>query len=159
MQDTAGNAPLSCSSAVSGSACIVGADRRLQLLTEVRDGAEYPVPVRNERQFHRVVEIHLARGHDALRNKIIQVLFTVPGERVNQPAYGCGLFNLVFEPNSPMLAAAVEFTVGQALTRWLGNEIVVEDVEATIGAELVTVEIVYALRQEQSRQSVRIQFR
>ena len=39
-----------------------------------------------------------------------------PGERVNQPAFGCGLVNLVFDPNNPILAAAVEFTAGQALT-------------------------------------------
>ena len=35
-----------------------------------------------------------------LRGKIIQVLFTAPGERVNQPEFGCGLFNLVFDPNN-----------------------------------------------------------
>ena len=60
-----------------------------------------------------------------LRGKIVQVLFTAPGERVNQPKFGCGLLNLVFDPNNTILAAAVEFTVGQALTRWLGEEIVV----------------------------------
>ena len=44
-----------------------------------------------------------------LRGKIIQVLFTAPGERVNQPEFGCGLFNLVFDPNNTILAAAMEF--------------------------------------------------
>jgi phage baseplate assembly protein W len=46
-------------------------------------------------------------GDEAIRGKVIQVLFTAPGERVNQPEFGCGLFNLVFEPNNPILAAAM----------------------------------------------------
>ena len=67
-------------------------------------------------------------GDEAIRGKIIQVLFTAPGERVNLPEFGCGLFNLVFEPNDTILAAAMEFTVGQALTRWLSDEILVDGV-------------------------------
>ena len=55
-------------------------------------------------------------GDEAVRGKIVQVLFTAPGERVNFPEFGCGLFNLVFEPSNEILVAAMEFTVGQALT-------------------------------------------
>ena len=51
------------------------------------------------------------------------MLFTAPGERVNQPEFGCGLFNLVFDPDNTILAAAMEFTVGAALTRWLGDQL------------------------------------
>jgi uncharacterized protein len=47
--------------------------------------------------------------NDVLRGKIIQVLFTTAGERVNQPDFGCGLFNLVFDPNNTIMAAAAEF--------------------------------------------------
>lgn len=98
-------------------------------------------------------------GDEAIRGKIIQVLFTAPGERVNLPEFGCGLFNLVFEPNNPILAAAIEFTVGQALTRWLGDDILVDTVEVDAWDETVTVEVVYTKRQDLSRQAVRIQFR
>ena len=42
-----------------------------------------------------------------VRDMIEQVLFTVPGERVNRPDFGCGLLQLVFAPNSDTLAAAV----------------------------------------------------
>ena len=38
-------------------------------------------------------------GDEAIRGKIIQVLFTAQGERVHKPAFGCGLFNMVFEPS------------------------------------------------------------
>lgn len=94
-----------------------------------------------------------------LRGKIIQVLFTAPGERVNQPDFGCGLLNLVFEPNNTILAAALEFTVGQALTRWLGNEIAVNGVNVEARDETVTIELAYVRRKDLSRQAVRVHFK
>jgi phage baseplate assembly protein W len=94
-----------------------------------------------------------------LRGKIIQVLFTAPGERVNQPDFGCGLFDLVFDPNNTILAAALEFTVGQALTRWLGDEIVVDGVDVEAQEEVLTFELAYIRRRDLARQAVRIQFR
>jgi phage baseplate assembly protein W len=94
-----------------------------------------------------------------LRGKIIQVLFTAPGERVNQPDFGCGLFNLVFEPNNTILAAAMEFTIGQALTRWLRDLLIVSGVNVEAQDETITVEVAYTRRQDLARQAVRIQFR
>ena len=90
---------------------------------------------------------------------IIQVLFTAPGERVNLPEFGCGLFNLVFEPNNAILAAAMEFTVGQALTRWLRDDILVDGVDVTAAEETVTIEVAYTKKVDLSRQAVRIHFR
>jgi Bacteriophage baseplate protein W len=98
-------------------------------------------------------------GDDAMRGKVIQVLFTAPGERVHVPDFGCGLFNLVFEPNDAILAATMEFTVGQALSRWLGDEIVVDGVNVEAGEETVTIHVAYTKRQDLSEQAVRIHFR
>ena len=103
--------------------------------------------------------IGASTGDDAIRGKIIQVLFTAPGERVNLPEFGCGLFNLVFEPNDTVLAAAMEFTIGQALTRWLRDDIMVDAVNVTAEEEKALVEIVYTKREDLSRQMVQIQFR
>ena len=86
-------------------------------------------------------------------------MFTAPGERVNLPEFGCGLFNLVFEPNGDILAAAMEFTVGQALTRWLGDEIIVNGVDIASNEATVNIEVAYTKKQDLSRQAVRIQFK
>lgn len=104
-------------------------------------------------------QIRASGGDDAIRGKIVQVLFTTPGERVNLPEFGCGLFNLVFEPNNPILASAMEFTISQALTRWLGQEIIVNTVKVQSLEERVTAEIVYTKKQDLSKQAVRIHFR
>jgi phage baseplate assembly protein W len=102
--------------------------------------------------------ISASGGDVAIRGKIIQVLFTAPGERVNLPEFGCGLFNLVFEPNNEILAAALEFTIGQALARWLGDEIIVNNVSAEATETTASVEVAYTKRQDLSRQAVRIHF-
>jgi phage baseplate assembly protein W len=94
-----------------------------------------------------------------LTGKVLQVLFTAPGERVNQPDFGCGLFNLVFDPNNTILAAALEFTVGQALTRWLGTELVLDGVDVQAADETLAVEVTYLRRADLARQAVRVQFR
>jgi phage baseplate assembly protein W len=103
--------------------------------------------------------INAAGGDAATRAKIIQILFTAPGERVNFPEFGCGLFNLVFEPGNDILAAAMEFTVGQALTRWLSGEIVVENVSVDCNDAAIGIEVLYTRQQDLARQAVRIQFR
>jgi uncharacterized protein len=93
-----------------------------------------------------------------LRGKILQVLFTSPGERVNQPEFGCGLFTLVFDPADTVMLAAVEFTVGQALTRWLGQLMVVAAVDVRPLEETIVVEVAYLRRADLARQSVRFHF-
>lgn len=98
-------------------------------------------------------------GDEAIRGKIIQVLFTAPGERVNLPEFGCGLFNLVFEPNDPVLAAALEFTIGQALSRWLRDEISVDAVQVDVAEGAAHVEIVYTRRQDAAQRQLRVTFR
>ena len=86
-------------------------------------------------------------------------MFTARGERVNQPEFGCGLFDLVFDMNDPILATFVEFSIGQALTRWLANEIRVEAVNVIAQEETLLAEVVYIKRQDQVTQAVRISFR
>jgi uncharacterized protein len=97
-------------------------------------------------------------GSEAVRAKIIQVLFTAPGERVNKPDFGCGVFNLVFDPNNLVLAAALEFTIGQALSRWLRNDIAVHAVNVASEEEQILIEVVYTTKQDLARQAVRIRF-
>ena len=103
--------------------------------------------------------IHSSGGDEAIRGKIIQVLFTAPGERVNRPDFGCGLFNLVFEPNNEILGTAMEFTVGQALTRWLRDDIVLDHVQVKNADELIVIEIFYTRKQDLAKQAVRIHFK
>jgi phage baseplate assembly protein W len=81
-----------------------------------------------------------------IRDLIEQLLFTTPGERVNRPDFGSGLLELVFGPNSPELAAALQFTMRAALQRWLGDLIEVQDLDVTSTDSTLRVEIGYVVR-------------
>ncbi|MEI6103925.1 MAG: GPW/gp25 family protein [Methanothrix sp.] len=80
---------------------------------------------------------------DHIRDMIYQVLFTSSGERVNRPDFGCGLLQMVFMPNSDLLATATQFLVQGSLQHWLSDVIEVEKVEISNQEERLAVEVVY----------------
>ena len=83
---------------------------------------------------------------DHVRDLIFQVLFTSPGERVNRPDFGCGLKQLVFMPNSDVLATATQQLVQGSLQRWLGEVISVERVDVQNIDSRLEVTVVYMRR-------------
>jgi uncharacterized protein len=93
-----------------------------------------------------------ATAAEHIRQMIEQVLFTLPGERVNRPDFGCGLQQLIFAPNSSELATATQFLVQGALEQWLGEVIEVEAVEVEAIDSTLQITIQYIDRQAQQRQ-------
>lgn len=93
-----------------------------------------------------------------IRARIIQLLLTSPGERVNLPEFGCGLRELVFDPNNEILAATTEFAISRALVRWLGDEIMVEGVSVTNEDDALQVEVIYLRRDRLETGRVKIAF-
>jgi uncharacterized protein len=89
---------------------------------------------------------------DHIRDMIEQVLFTAPGERVNRPAFGSGLLQLVFAPNSDALAAATQLTVQGNLQQWLGDVIQVQDVQVDNDDATLRVTVRYQIRRTQQIQ-------
>ncbi len=81
-----------------------------------------------------------------VRDMIEQLLFTMPGERVNRPDFGCGLMHAVFAANGPEIAAALEFNARAALQRYLGDVIDVTRLSATADEAVLLVEIDYVIR-------------
>jgi phage baseplate assembly protein W len=57
-------------------------------------------------------------GAEKIRQSIWIILSTAPGERQMLPDFGCGVHDLVFEPNSAALRGSVQIKVRDALTRW-----------------------------------------
>lgn len=97
---------------------------------------------------------------DHLRDLILQVLFTNPGERVNLPEFGVGIQRLVFAPNSDTLRTSAQFLISTNLQRWLGDRIEVTQVSVSSEPgfeQTVTIEIVYTVKATQQRQSVQVQ--
>ena len=87
--------------------------------------------------------VAVTEADDHVRDMIYQVLFTNPGERVNLPDFGCGLLQLVFEPNSDALATATQFLVQGSLQRWLADVVQVDRVEITNEEGQLIVDVAY----------------
>ena len=78
--------------------------------------------------------------------RIIQLLFTNPGERLNRPTLGGGLIELIFGASSDEMRAAVQFQVTSNLQQWLGTTINVVSVQVTGTDGQLDVTITYQLR-------------
>ena len=83
---------------------------------------------------------------DHIRDMIEQLLFTNPGERVNRPDFGSGLLQMVFAPNSPELAAALQFTTQAALQRYLSDLIDLQSLEVTSQDSTLSVVVKYVVK-------------
>ncbi len=88
---------------------------------------------------------------------MFQVLFTAPGERINRPDFGCGVKRLVFAPNSEASAALAQVTIYDALTRWLGSAITVNDVKAVAADERLEISIAYTLKTRGERRYLNLE--
>jgi phage baseplate assembly protein W len=86
---------------------------------------------------------------DHIRDLIEQVLFTSPGERVNRPDFGAGLLQLVFQPASEPLVAAVRMAVQGALHKCLSDRIRVEDVATQVEDSTLRVAVRYQVLKQQ----------
>ena len=70
-----------------------------------------------------------------------------------RPDFGCGLLDLVFTPNSPELASALELSVQASLQRWLGELIAVESLDVVSEENVVRVHL--SLRRPLHREPAR----
>lgn len=93
----------------------------------------------------RVERVH---GAEAIRQSLLILLSTRPGERVMRPRYGCDLASLAFWPNDDTTAGLAIHLVRRAVERYEPRAEVV-DVDARPspeGPELLEVVLVYRPR-------------
>jgi phage baseplate assembly protein W len=70
-----------------------------------------------------------------LRDKLLAILFTSPGERINRPDFGVGLRRTVFEGINDLMMAALRFRILQGLRRDIGPEIEIDDLRIEMAPE------------------------
>jgi len=88
-----------------------------------------------------------AESHDAhIRDLIETVLFTVPGERVNRPDFGCGLEQFLFSPLDPTIAGTAEIQVRSGLQRWLGDVIDLGEIDVDVVESTLRITVQYRVR-------------
>ena len=60
----------------------------------------------------------LVDGDEAVRQSLLMLLSTRPGERVMRPSYGCPLHRLIFQPLDATTAGLAIHYVERAVRRW-----------------------------------------
>lgn len=77
-------------------------------------GTGWNFPIKPQANGH----LALVSSEEKIRQSIWIILSTAAGERVMRPEFGCGVHDLVFEANTPMLHGLLKTRVREALTRW-----------------------------------------
>lgn len=95
----------------------------------------------------------LTDDQEHVRDMLELLIFTDPGERVNRPGFGCGLRQLIFAPNSPELAAALQFTMQAAIQRELGDVLSLEGLEVQSDDATLRVLVQYVLLRTGTQQA------
>jgi uncharacterized protein len=85
-------------------------------------------------------------GDEHICDMLEQLIFTSPGERVNRPDFGSGILQLIFAPNSPELAAALQFTLQAAIQRWLGDIVELQALDVRSVDSTLTINLKYIVR-------------
>ena len=102
----------------------------------------------------------LARENDFnqhIRQLVMQLLMTSPGERINRPDFGCGARRLLFAPGGEVSAALARTIIHQSLTRWLSNAITVFEVSVTPVESSLEIRVGYVVRARGERQYLNMQ--
>jgi phage baseplate assembly protein W len=92
-----------------------------------------------------------------LRDRVLAVLFTVPGERVNHPSFGVGLGHAVFEPLDELTLGTLEYRVLEGLRRDVGDDIIIEGVDVTSEADAGQLLVNISFRRRSDRQLSRLE--
>lgn len=83
----------------------------------------------------------------AVRQQLEQLLFTMPGERVNRPTFGCAVQRLVFSGCSPEAAATAEYVIRINIQTFMADVVTLDAVQVIADTDAATlyVDILYTL--------------
>ncbi len=101
----------------------------------------------------------MVRGDDAIRQAVVMLLATRPGERVMRPGYGCPLDRLIFAANDATTAGLAIHYISQAISRWEPRiEILRLNAgplaDSGPGESVLAIRLDYRVRESQRRDSV-----
>jgi phage baseplate assembly protein W len=91
-----------------------------------------------------------------VRDEIIQLLLTNPGERPFLPSFGGGLRRLVFEGNDDVTAGLAKATISQAISYWLKERI--EMLALNVSADDATLNVDLSYRVMSSKEEKQLRF-
>ncbi len=67
---------------------------------------------------HDTRQLAYVSGREKVRQSILLILDTEPGERLMRPTFGCGLRRYLMTPNNTATRALIQLDVERALATW-----------------------------------------
>ena len=93
-----------------------------------------------------------------VREEVIQLILTNPGERADVTEFGGGVRMLLFENIDKQTEGMAKARITQALARWLGERVTMEDLQVDISQEGKNeVELKYRLAGTEDSRVMRFQ--
>ncbi|OEU79084.1 MAG: hypothetical protein BA873_10150 [Desulfobulbaceae bacterium C00003063] len=92
-----------------------------------------------------------------IRDELIQLILTNPGERLFLPEFGGGARRLVFENIDEAVAGLTKATITRAISKWLGHRITLENLNVTVENETIEVDIKYRIAGTEDTRILRFQ--
>jgi phage baseplate assembly protein W len=80
-----------------------------------------------------------------VKQELIQLLLTDIGERLFLPEFGGGLRSFVFKNLNDELSSISKSTLTQALSKWLGHRLIIDDLKIITEEEKLNIAISYRL--------------
>jgi len=103
----------------------------------------------------RTAQVASLENH--VREELMQVLLTNLGERAFLPEFGGGVRRLVFENIDQASGGMTKAMLTQAITRWLGQRVTLEDLSVTVDNETLQVDIKYRIAGTEDTRVMRFQ--
>ena len=103
----------------------------------------------------RPVQVTTLEEH--VRDELIQLLLTNPGERAYLPEFGGGVRKLVFEPADQAAQAMTKSMIAEAISTWLGDRIELEELNVMIEDSTIEVEIAYRIAGTEDSRVIKFQ--
>ena len=92
-----------------------------------------------------------------VRDELIQLVLTNPGERLYLPEFGAGVRRLVFENAGEITAAAAKASLSAALSRWLGQRVTPEELIVESVNETITIDLRYRVAGTPDQRRIRFE--
>jgi uncharacterized protein len=103
----------------------------------------------------RTAEVSTLEQH--VRDELVQLLLTNPAERLFLPEFGGGVRRLVFENIDETTGAMTKALITQAISRWIGHRVTLEDLKVEIENETIEVDLKYRIAGTEDTRVIRFQ--
>lgn len=89
--------------------------------------------------------VQAATLEEHIRDELVQLLLTSPGERAFLPQLGGGARQLVFGSANDVTADMARVTITSAISTWLGHRVSIEDLSVSVENETLEINVMYRI--------------